>query len=124
VRYVTEATPLLAGMCWCRDCQKIACGSATVNVFFPESAVQFTGEIKTLVKVADSGNKLERGFCPNCGSNLFSRTIEPAGAPIRIRAGTLDDPELMAPQAIIWTDSAPSWAALDPKLPHFPKGPQ
>ncbi len=37
---------------------------------------------------------------------------------------TLDDPELMAPQALIWTDSAPSWAALDPRLPHHPKGPK
>jgi hypothetical protein len=30
----------------------------------------------------------------------------------------------MAPQAIIWTDSAPSWAVLDPALPHHGKGPQ
>ena len=35
------------------------------------------------------------------------------------RAGTLDDPELAIADALIWTASAPGWAQLDPKLPHF-----
>jgi len=42
---------------------------------------------------------------------------------MRVRAGTLDDPELMAPTAIIWADSAPRWATFDPHLPRYPKGP-
>ena len=124
VRYTIAADPVGARSCWCRDCQYIASGSATSNVLFPEEAVRFSGEITTLTKTADSGNTVERGFCPKCGSQMYSRTVEPKGAPIRIRAGTLDDPELMAPQALIWTDSAPSWAALDPRLPHHPKGPK
>jgi hypothetical protein len=122
LRFTIDAAPLAARMCWCRDCQRIASGSATVNVLFPEDAVHFAGDIATLLKTAASGNTIERGFCPKCGSQMYSKTVEPKGAPIRIRAGTLDDPELMAPQAIIWTDSAPSWAMLDPKLPHHPKG--
>jgi hypothetical protein len=77
----------------------------------------------TLRLVADSGNTVERGFCPTCGAQMYSKTLEPAGLPMRVRAGTLDDPELMAPTAIIWADSAPSWAPLDPRLPHYPKGP-
>ena len=124
VRYSIQAEPIAARMCWCRDCQYIASGSATVNVLFPDEAVRFEGVITTLVKTADSGNTVERGFCPTCGSQMYSRTIEPAGMPIRIRAGTLDNPELKAPEAIIWTDSAPAWAVLDPALPHHPKGPK
>jgi len=124
VKLTIDAEPSAARMCWCRDCQRIASGSPTVNVLFPEEAVTFEGDIATLRKVADSGNLVERGFCARCGSQIFSKSIEPAGMPIRIRAGTLDDPELMAPQAIIWTSSAPSWAVLDPKLPHHPKGPK
>jgi len=124
VRYTINAEPLGSRTCWCRDCQYIASGSATNNVLFPEEAVTFTGEISRIEKIADSGNLVERGFCPKCGSQLFSRTIEPKGAPIRIRSGTLDDTELMAPQSVIWTASAPSWAVIDPKLPHFPKAPK
>lgn len=124
VRYTVDADPVGARSCWCRDCQYIASGSATNNVLFPEEAVRFTGEITTLEKIADSGNTVERGFCPQCGSQMYSRTVKPKGAPMRIRAGTLDDPELMAPQAVIWAASAPSWAVLDPGLPHHPKAPQ
>jgi hypothetical protein len=118
-----DAEPKGARMCWCRDCQRIASGSPTVNVLFPEEAVVYSGEIATLRKTADSGNTVERGFCPRCGSQLYSKTVEPMGGPIRVRAGTLNDPELMAPQSIIWTSSAPSWAVFDPDLPQFPKAP-
>lgn len=124
VHFAIEAEPVGARMCWCRDCQYIASGSPTVNVLFPEEAVTWTGEISTLRRIADSGNTVERGFCPACGSQLYSRTVEPAGMPMRIRAGTLDAPDLLAPQAIIWTDSAPAWALLDPAIPHHPKGPK
>ncbi len=110
-------------MCWCHDCQRIASGSATVNVLFSPEAVHFEGDVTHIDMVADSGNKVRRGFCPKCGSQLFSMTTEPKGIPIRIRAGVLEDQELMAPQAVIWADSAPKWAVLDPALPQFPKGP-
>ncbi|HEY0960426.1 MAG TPA: GFA family protein [Novosphingobium sp.] len=124
VRYTIEAEPSAARMCWCRDCQRIASGSATVNVLFPEDAVSITGDLGTFRMVADSGNTVERGFCTGCGAQIYSRTIEPAGLPMRIRAGTLDDPELKAPETVIWTSSAPSWAIFDPALPQFPKAPQ
>lgn len=122
VRFTIEAEPLAARMCWCRDCQRIASGSATVNVLFPEDAVRYEGEMSTFEMIADSGNKVERGFCPSCGAQMYSRTIEPAGLPMRVRAGTLDDPEIMAPQAVIWTESAPSWAPIPADLPNHPKG--
>lgn len=123
VHFTIEVEPLGARMCWCRDCQRIASGSATVNVLFPEEAVRYTGEIATIAMVADSGNRVERGFCPGCGAQLYSKTVAPAGMPMRVRAGTLDDPELMPPQAVIWAEGAPGWAHIDPALPQFPKGP-
>lgn len=124
VTFAISADPVGARMCWCRDCQYIASGSATVNVLFPEDAVAYEGPLTRLRLVADSGNTVERGFCPTCGSQMYSRTVEPAGTqPMRVRAGTLDDPELIAPSAIIWARSAPAWAPLDPALPHHSEGP-
>lgn len=123
VTYAIDADPIGCRICWCRDCQYIASGSATVNVLFPEAAVAFSGSITKLTKVADSGNTVERGFCPTCGSQMYSRTVKPDGMPMRIRAGTLDNRDLMAPTAIIWAGSAPGWAILDPHLPQHAKGP-
>lgn len=122
VRFTVDGEPLGARSCWCRDCQRIASGSATVNVLFPEEAVHYKGEISTIRMTADSGNTVERGFCPQCGAQLYSKTIEPAGMAMRVRAGTLDDPELMAPSATIFVDSAPAWAVMDTTLPRYSRG--
>jgi hypothetical protein len=123
VRFTIAADPLGARMCWCRDCQRIASGSATVNVLFPEEAVSITGELGLFTMIADSGNTVERGFCKVCGSQIYSRTMTPKGLPMRVRAGTLDDPELCAPTAAIWTESAPSWAPIPDHFTRHPKGP-
>jgi hypothetical protein len=123
VRYTIAAEPVGARMCWCRDCQRIASGSATVNVLFPEEAVTITGDLALFTMIADSGNTVERGFCKTCGSQIYSRTVTPKGLPMRVRAGTLDDPELCAPTAAIWTESAPSWAPIPDHFTRHPKGP-
>ena len=122
LRFTIAAEPLGARMCWCRDCQRIASGSATVNALFAPETISYSGEIAIYEKVADSGNVVERGFCPTCGSQIFSRP-KAGDTPTRIRTGTLDDPSAVPPQAIIWTDSAPAWAKFDHDLPQFAKAP-
>ena len=115
VRFEATAEPEGARYCWCRDCQRIASGMATVNVLFPERDVAYAGAMTTLQLVADSGNTVERGFCATCGAQMYSKTISGPQQPMRVRAGTLDDPEICPPSLIIWGASAPSWAP-------FPEG--
>ncbi len=110
VRFTIAAEPQGARFCWCRDCQRIASGMATVNVLFDEEAVSYSGDMTRITRVADSGNTVERGFCSVCGSQMYSRTTQGPKMPIRVRAGTLDDPEICPPTTIIWGASAPSWA--------------
>jgi hypothetical protein len=123
VKLKLSGDPLAARMCWCRDCQRLASGSATVNALFPAEAVEVTGDLTLHHKTADSGNTVERAFCSACGSHVFSRPLVTPPAPYRIRAGVLDNPEIAKPSGIIWTDSAPSWAVFDPSLPRHPKAP-
>ena len=118
VRYVSTAEPMTARACWCRVCQHLASGNATINVVFPKDAVAITGEMKDYQSTADSGNRMHRRFCPQCGTHLFSES-EARPQLIIARAGTLDDPSLVRPTAEIWTRSAPKWARLDPDLQHF-----
>lgn len=120
VRYTASAPPLGARSCWCGFCQSIGAGSATVNVFFPVSAVTITGPLQTFERTADSGNTLTNGFCPTCGTQVMGFAAVRPGA-ILLRAGTLDDPGLIAPQATIWTSAAPHWAPIDPALPNHPE---
>ena len=122
VRIRLNAEPLLARLCWCRLCQSLAAGNATVNVVFPSDKVTVDGEVRWYQSIAESGNRMERGFCPACGTPLFSKTDARPHIVI-VRAGALDDPELLAPQGTIWTDEAPEWAHVDPNLPRFPRQP-
>ena len=119
VRITIDAEPMAARMCWCRLCQYLGGGSATVNVCFPSEAVTTQGEVRWHDSVADSGNAMKRGFCPQCGTPLFS-LAEARPHLTFIRAGALDNPSLIGPQAVLWTDAAPDWAHHDPALPHHP----
>lgn len=119
VRITIDAEPIAARMCWCRLCQYLSGGSATVNVAFPSDTVTTEGKLSWHASTADSGTPMRRGFCPECGTPVFS-LAESRPHLTFIRAGALDDPSLIAPQAIIWTSAAPEWAHLDPDLPHYP----
>jgi hypothetical protein len=115
-RYSISAEPIVTRTCWCRVCQYIGAGSATVNVCFPSAAVAASGELRVHSMTADSGNVVHRRFCPACGTHLFS-AAEARPHLVFVRAGTLDEPDLAKPAMTIWTASAPSWACFDERLP-------
>lgn len=122
VRYRITAAPVLTRVCWCRLCQFIGAGSATVNTCFPSNAITIEGELSDYRSVADSGNVMHRRFCPVCGTAMFSEA-ESRPHLIFVRAGTLDDTEIAKPVMTIWTSQAPSWACFDEKLPQVEKQP-
>jgi hypothetical protein len=122
VRYSISAAPIVARTCWCRVCQYIGAGSATVNVCFPSEAVTVSGELRDFTMIADSGNVMHRRFCPTCGTHLFTAS-EARPHLLFVRAGTLDDPEPARPSLTIWTASAPSWACFDERVPKVERQP-
>ena len=116
VRYVSTAAPITTRICWCRLCQYLGAGSGTVNVCFPSDAVTISGEPRDYPSIADSGNRMHRHFCADCGTPLFS-AAEARPHLLFARAGTLDDPEVAKPSMTIWTEQAPRWACIDSGLP-------
>lgn len=122
VRYRVTAAPIITRVCWCRLCQFIGGGSATVNAAFPTAAMTVEGEVRDYASTADSGSRMHRKFCPACGTHLFS---EAQSRPhlVFVRVGTLDDREATRPVATIWTSEAPSWACIDETLPQIERQP-
>jgi hypothetical protein len=115
VQYRVTAAPIATRMCWCRVCQYLACGNATVNACFPSNAITVEGELRDFELVAASGNRMHRRFCPTCGTQMFSEA-ESRPHLIFIRVGTLDDPEIAKPVATIWVSEAPEWACIDKSI--------
>lgn len=118
VRFRITGTPITSRVCWCRLCQYIGAGNATVNVCFRSETITVEGETRDYRSVADSGNVMHRRFCPTCGTHLFSEA-EARPHLIFVRAGTLDDREIAKPTATIWAAAAPTWACIDEDLPRM-----
>ena len=122
VRYRATSPPVVVRACWCRTCQYLGAGSATVNALFPSAALEVEGVLAEYSTVADSGNAMLRRFCPRCGTQVL---VNSAARPqfTGVRVGTFDDPSSVQPAATIWTSAAPPWAAIDPNLPQVQQQP-
>ena len=70
---------------------------------------------------AASGNEVQRGFCPSCGSPVLINNV--TRALCILPASTLDDPSGFRPEMDIFTSHAQAWDRMDPDLPKFPEMP-
>ncbi|MCX2722209.1 GFA family protein [Roseibium salinum] len=118
VRYVCEAPPKITVHCYCTDCRKIGgTGHATHSVF-DEDVFLLTGRVSEFEKTADSGRKINRRFCPVCGSALFHTRTGMEGLVV-VRTSSLDDPDSVTPEWAIYVSRAVSWDHVDTDLQCF-----
>lgn len=118
VRYICRSTPTMTVHCCCMDCRKIGGTGHATHTVVPASAFHCSGMLTEYEKQADSGNRINRRFCPTCGSVIF-HTRDGLDGMIVLRTSSLDDPEIVKPERILYGSSALSWDVLDPKLPSF-----
>jgi len=119
VRYEIAAEPLRGFQCQCRDCQKdTGSGHASVMVF-PRAALGISGAVREIARPTDSGQGKVKGFCGECGSPLYTK---PGKFPelLGLYVGTLDDPSVFKPQAVMFAARGHAWDRVDPALPKPP----
>jgi len=122
VTYTVSAEPIAVRQCQCRNCQKFTGSGHATNAVVTRSAFSVNGPLSAYSYIADSGNRLTRYSCPTCCSPIYGEPSTTSEAVI-IRIGTLEDPNALTPQSIIYTQSALKWDKTDPSLPTFPKMP-
>ncbi len=120
VRYKSTADPRVVGHCHCVDCRKSSGTGHCTHLVIPEDAFKVSGDVKFYDRPADSGNVVGRGFCPTCGSPIYSKNSGMPGV-VFPRASGLDDPDVITPQMVVYTSRAPAWDIIDPALPSFPE---
>lgn len=119
VRYEWQGADVSASYCHCTDCRKATGGPYTVGVGVDAAGLTISsGTPKGYTATADSGRQITREFCPDCGSPLFTRA-EACPGKLFIKAGTLDEPQLITPTHQTWVGRAVHWAYLDRSLPAF-----
>ena len=122
VQYHHEGAPVMTGVCHCRDCQKQTGTSFSIIQGVALPALQVTGSPKVFETHGISGGSVQRHFCGDCGSPLYSLVDAMPGVAF-LKAGTLDDVSGLAPQVQLWCATAQPWLTLDPALPKFEYNP-
>ena len=122
VRYSAASEALDARICHCRDCQYASGSAFSAIAYFPQAAVTMSGETRGYLVKGSAGLTVDRHFCPQCGTPVFSRLLEMPDL-VFVKLGTLDDPNAITPNGHMWCDSMLSWLKLDDGLERLPGNP-
>ncbi len=110
ITYEAEVDPSNVGVCHCTDCQVLSGSAFRVGVPLPEeNFTLLSGEPKTYVKTAESGNKRAQVFCPECGSALYSTSVDEGPKIIRLRVTGSNQRHEFTPTSQGWFRSAHKW---------------
>ena len=107
---------------YCVDCRKTSGTGHCTHTGVPADRFSVTGEVRFFDKPSDSGNTVSRGFCPTCGSAVYSTNSAMDGL-VFPRASSLDDPNVITSSLIVYASRAAAWDHLDPAQPAFPEMP-
>ena len=116
VRYEVSGDPLAVVLCHCINCQKQSGSTFSFNIIGQSDQISLQGNVSTYVDENDSGDPVNRNFCGNCGSPIYSEILT-QGSLIALKIGTLDDTRDLEPQSQVWCISKQNWLSLNPDLP-------
>jgi len=120
VRYTVRGTPIFVNNCHCTLCQKQTGSTSVVNMFFEtERLMQHSGETTRHAVKSGSGGDHVIVRCAACGTAMWSFYPRLGELGAGIRAGTLDDPGEVTPDAAIFVAHKMPWVTLPDSLPHF-----
>ena len=114
VRYRITAPFENPHICHCRMCQKAFGNYFAALVGTKKTALHWTRGEPAFFR---SSEIVPRGFCRDCGTPLFM--LEDGHGVIEIAIGSLDDPNAIAPESVIYLKDAVAWDFFDPALPKF-----
>ena len=121
ITYQIPESSLMEAVCHCRNCQKQA-GSAFSTLAGVNTAdFNLTGKPIVFVdKATDSGASVERYFCGNCGSPIYS-ALPAQPDVIYLKTGTLDDTSDFNPSIHVWAATKQNWVEIDKSMPQLQK---
>ena len=121
VRYSANADPAFVGVCHCKHCQKQTGTAFSVIVGIPKSALSVQGQLKAFHDTGESGQAVDRNFCPECGSPIFTRCR--SSAEHRVHQGwNVRRHGLAGSQRHIYCDSKEQWTLMPEGSQVFARG--
>ena len=120
IRYELENTPAMTGVCHCKNCQRQAGSAFSTLAGVPKSEFKITAGTPKLYVDGDtkSGNTVERWFCGDCGSPIYSALGSQPDS-VFLKTGTMDDTSAFNPQFHVWCDTKQNWVDLQEGVPQM-----
>jgi len=124
VTYKLFEKPKVVMACHCTECQKLSTSPFSVTAVVASSAIEFDGEITEWSRKADSGNKNNAAFCPNCGNRIYHyNPDDSATIKLKLKPINLIDDELFKPTAHVWVCEKLTWYQIPEGVKVFDKQP-
>jgi hypothetical protein len=120
ISFTAQVDPARVMVCHCSDCQVLSGSPLRAVVAAPIDSFVLRGRPKSYIKVAQSGNRRDNVFCPDCGTPLYATAPENATSVV-IRLGCVKQRAQLRPAAQIWQRSAQPWIAELHDVPGSPE---
>lgn len=113
VRYRMTSAPLFVHCCHCRWCQRESGASFALNAMIEADRVlSLATEPELVLTPSESGLGQKIARCPTCKVAVWSHYAGTGPITRFVRVGTLDQPDLLPPDAHIFTASKQPWVVL------------
>jgi hypothetical protein len=112
LRYRLTRAPLIVHCCHCRWCQRESGSAFALNALIESSCLELTdGRPQFVPTPSNSGKGQKVARCPACHVAVWSHY---GGLDIMsfVRIGTLDEPDRLAPDVHIYTESKQPWVLI------------
>ena len=83
------------------DCRKCSGDPYLTNIFVKDGDLYIQGTVKRYIRQSESGNKISKKFCEQCGCQMFSFNEGRPGL-VGIHEGTENELEMIKPQGSVW----------------------
>ena len=113
VKWEAEIDPSLVGICHCTDCQIL--GGSAFQFAARVEREHFhllSGELKTYVKTAESGNPRAMSFCGTCATMIHGGNTDNTGL-LSLRLGGCEQKHALTPRFQIWCQSGFDWVEIE-----------
>ena len=114
IRYQVTGDPLVAIACHCNDCRKLSGSAFSTVLVVKADDLTVEGTLKLWERATDTGRRSHAYFCPDCGNRIYHQDPDKPHI-IRIRSGSLDQPEIPEPRIHVFAERTQSWL-------QFPEG--
>ena len=106
-RWVHEGAFIRHLICHCESCRRAVSAGCSAFVGTQETDVRWEGSYTTF----KSSSEATRGFCADCGTQLFFKSTRWPGE-LHLHVGTLDDPSTYRPDKHVVLAERVGWLPL------------